>query len=387
MKRKIKVIIKANGGNDGLNTLIPIGKYSEYIKARPKIGIPENMILRLDDRFGLHPALYNFYQMFADGQLSIINNVGMKNPDFSHFRAMDIYSTASRSDQYFKDGWIGRSINPNIPPPTGIKIGAVPSLDFVDIFGNPTGLTITDPKSFVDFPDGVPPSPGQAFGRPAHIANVRRMTESQSKVVAQASAMVVQQITYPDTDIANQLKIIARLIAGGLPATTYMATMTGFDTHADQVTIGLNHKGQHANLLEEMGNAIAAFIADLKFLDVTDEVVGIVISEFGREVAENGTAGTDHGHAAPVFVFGTALNSNRILGNIPDLSGNIVPMEYDFRQVYRSLLNYTGETDFKNDTQPLPIFTSTKNKLVEIHLGATGKTYTIFDDETLEVKP
>jgi len=385
MKRKIKVIIKANGGNDGMNTVIPIGKYSEYAAARPNLKIPFNEILNLDDRFGLHPVLTGFKNLFDDGKLSIINSVGVHNPDFSHFRAMDIMSTASDSNLYWSTGWVGRSSAFPSALPSGIKIGAIPSLDFQGYDG-PTGLTITDPKSFVDFPDGIPVPNDLAMGRPAHIDAIRRNTESQSKAVVLANSKVTQQLTYPDTDIASQLKVIARLIAGGLPATTYMATMTGFDTHANQVNVGQPSTGVHAKLLKEMADAIAVFMADLEFLGVAGDVIGCTVTEFGREVRENGTMGTDHGHAAPVFVFGHELNTNRIFGELPDLSKNVVPIQYDFRQVYKSLLDYTSQSDALINALPIALIKQSKNKLFEIQLGGTGKTYTIFDDETLEVR-
>jgi len=341
---KILVLIQLNGGNDGLNTVIPLSIYGEYAQARGSLAIPEKKALKLVDGIGLHPSLAGLQSLYYNGQLGIIQNVGVENPDFSHFRAGDIWNSASDSNQFLTSGWLGRALElvPAGADPRGLRIGTVPSLAFQGVASTPA-ITIRDTDSFYDFLEDTGwGSPGEAMGRLSHIRQVRSLTETYTQRVKAAADLVDMQKEYPDTALAAQLKIVARLISGGLQTQVYMVTMNGFDTHAGQVNSGDATTGVHAYLLKELSEAIAAFMADLEFLGVADRVVGMTYSEFGRAVRSNGSFGTDHGHGAPLFYFGRSINQNRILGNTPDLSRDVVPIEYDFRRVYASMLGWIG---------------------------------------------
>jgi uncharacterized protein (DUF1501 family) len=390
---KVLVLIQLNGGNDGLNTVIPISIYDKYAKARGSLAIPEKKALNLVDGIGLHPALSGLQSLFYNGQLGIIQNVGVKNPDFSHFRAGDIWNSASDSDQFLTSGWLGRMLEliPAGLDPRGLRIGTVPSLAFQGRTSTPA-ITIRDTDSFYDFLENMGwGSPGEAMGRLSHIRQIRSLTETYTKRVKDAADRVDQQKEYPDTALAAQLKIVARLISGGLNTQVYMVTMNGFDTHAGQVNSGDAATGVHAYLLKELSEAITAFMADLEFLGVADRVVGMTYSEFGRAVRSNGSFGTDHGHGAPLFYFGKSINQNRILGSTPDLSKDVVPIEYDFRQVYASMLQWMGSDVARvlfRDFAPLNVLTgdtpTVRQAQAVFHDLIHGTKYTLFTDKTWE---
>jgi uncharacterized protein (DUF1501 family) len=388
---KIKVIVQLNGGCDGLNTVIHDSAY--YYDKRGSMAIPQKKVLKLTDMIGLHPSMNAMRDLFMNGQLGIIQNVGVVKPSFSHFRATDIWHSASDSEVQLNTGWIGRELEltPANDRPRGLRIGTVPSLAFQGATSVP-GITISGVDGFYDFLEGIEPvDPTKGLGRLAYIRQIRSLTETYTLQVKKAADFVKAQLVYPDTSLAAQLKIVARLIAGGLETKVYMVSMTGFDTHADQINAGDSTTGTHAKLLKEMSDAIGAFMADLEFLQVADDVVGMTYSEFGRAIKPNGNLGTDHGHGAPLFYFGKSIHTNQIIGSTPDLSGDVVPIQYDFRQVYASLLKWSGADDkavlFK-EFETLPLFDTggSPEKQIEeiIQLHKLGKKYTLFTDKTWE---
>ena len=354
----VLVIVQLNGGNDGLNTVIPIDQYSNYYNARTNVAIAENKILQLDaiTNTGLHPAMAGMQAMYNEGKLGIVQAVGYPQPNFSHFRATDIWMTASNSNEVITSGWGGRFLDfefPNFPigypnsdmtDPLGIQIGSVTST----VFQGPSvsmGMSITDPTSFYNLINGVEdPAPNTPAGNELkYIRLVAMQTNLYADVVKDAALSVTQQSTYPaNNSLADQLKIVARLIKGGLKTKIYMVSYTGFDTHSLQVDSNDTSIGRHATLLANVSGAIAAFQADLKYLDIEDRVMGLTFSEFGRRIKSNSSSGTDHGSAAPLFVFGKKAKQ-MVLGNTPDLPANAtsndnIPMQYDFRSVYATML-------------------------------------------------
>ncbi len=354
----VLVIVQLTGGNDGLNMVIPKENYSLYYNARTNIAIPENSILALNgnSKTGLHPAMTGLQSLYNDGKLSIIQAVGYPSPSFSHFRATDIWMTASASGVELDSGWAGRYLNgeypqypngfPNttVPDPLAIQIGSVTSL----ALQGPSvsmGMSISDPTSFYNFLSGVQdPVPDTPWGKELnYVRLVARQSAQYSDVVKNAAAKVSTQGTYPaNNDLAAQLKIVARLVKGGLKTRVYMVSTGSFDNHSAQVSTTDTTSGTHANLLKRVSDAIKAFMDDLKGLGVEDRVVGMTFSEFGRRIKSNANVGTDHGAAAPLFVFGKAVKSG-VLGNNPAIPTNAnvndsVPMQYDFRSIYASLL-------------------------------------------------
>src|SRR5579871_5861454 len=396
----VLVIIQLSGGNDGLNTLIPISNYGDYNNLRTNIAIPQSKILKLDnyDKAGLHPAMTGMQQLYNQEKLTMLYSVGYPSPNQSHFRSTDIWLTGADADQYLSTGWAGRFLsdtysnfpvgypNATMPDPLGIQIGSVLSSAFM----GPGGFTAMAVPTNTDFynlingiEDTVPDSPmGTEL---TYLRTVARQTNKYADVIVAAAKKVTSQYGgYPaNSDLAQQLKTVARLVAGGLKTKVYMVNMNGFDTHGGQVQAGNTTAGKHNDLLTELSDSIAAFCADLKFLGINKRVIGMTFSEFGRRIKSNGSAGTDHGAAQPVFIFGDAVKQG-VLGNPPDLPSSItqddsLPMQYDFRSVYSSILRdwfCVEPTDittmlYKN-YQYLPFMQSTACALNTDDLNALG---------------
>jgi uncharacterized protein (DUF1501 family) len=356
---RVFVVIQLNGGNDGLNTVIPLDQFSKYQNARKNIFIEESKVLRLNgvDNLGLHPAMTGLQQLFNDGKLHVVQSVGYPQPNFSHFRATDIWMSASDSRQVLNTGWVGRFLdemypgfpigypNNNMPDPLAIQIGSVTSLTLQGA-AQPLGMSISNPNSFYSFVNNqIDPAPNSYAGKElSYIREMSKQTQKFGEVVKAANAKVTAQSPYPTSNsLADQLKIVARLIKGGLKTKIYMVNYGGFDTHANQTVANDTSIGSHATLLGNVSNAIKAFMDDLKFQGVEERVVGMTYSEFGRRVLSNGSSGTDHGAAAPLFVFGAKVQAG-VSGNNPILPmnatvGDNVPYQYDFRSVYASILS------------------------------------------------
>jgi uncharacterized protein (DUF1501 family) len=354
----VLVIVQLTGGNDGLNTLIPVSTYSNYYNARTNIAIPEAKILKLNGytEAGLNPAMTGMQAMYNEGKLTVLQAVGYPMPNFSHFRATDIWMSASDSNTVINSGWGGRYLNveyPNYPTgypntenpdPLAIQIGSITTLTCQGPAVN-MGLSISDPNSFYNLINGVQdPAPANPMGEElTYIREVAKQTNLYAQKIKTAAASVTQQSTYPtNNSLADQLKIVARLIKGGLKTRIYMVSYGSFDTHSLQTTATDTTVGTHATLLGNVSNAIKAFQDDLKFLSVEDRVVGMTYSEFGRRIKSNASGGTDHGAAAPMFLFGKNVISG-VLGTNPTIPANAtvndnVPFQYDFRSVYASLL-------------------------------------------------
>lgn len=351
------VIIQLNGGNDGLNTVIPIGDYSNYYNARNNIAIPENKILKLigNDATGLHPAMTSMQNLFNEGKLNIVQSVGYPQPNFSHFRATDIWMSGSDSDQYLNTGWAGRFLNSeypgypdsypnaNNPDPLAIQIGSLATLTCQGPAVN-MALSISDPGSIYNLLDGnsLPVANTNAGFELSYLRNVAKQSNEYSSRLKQVSDSVTQQVTYPNNSLAAQLKIVARLIKGGLQTKVYMVNYGGFDTHSNQVVASDTTTGNHANLLKVLSDTIATFQSDLVGLEIEDRVIGMTYSEFGRRIKSNASGGTDHGAAAPLFLFGKNVRGG-VFGTNPTLPTNAtvndnIPFQFDFRSIYSTIL-------------------------------------------------
>ena len=385
----VLVVIQLNGGNDGLNTVIPLDQYSNLSAARSNILIPANQVLPLNGTTatGLHPAMTGMQTMYNDGKLLIVQGVSYPNPDFSHFRATDIWLTASDSNQYLTSGWAARYLeteypnyptgypNANNPDPLAIQIGSGLSPMFI---GNTSmGMAFLDATTIYNMANGiVDPAPSSKAGKElTYIRGVMQQTESYYSVISQAHNAVGSQFGgYPATSLADSLKEIARLIAGGLQTRMYMVSLGGFDTHDDQVDSTDLTQGEHATLLQTLSDAVYAFQQDLQFLGIADRVVGMTFSEFGRRIKSNASLGTDHGAAEPLFIFGNKVQSG-ILGTNPVIPATVstsdnLPMQYDFRSVYASLLKdwfcvdaAAVPTIMLQNFQTLPLVQSSCNNL------------------------
>ena len=358
----VLVLIQLNGGNDGLNTVIPLDQYSALSIARPNILIDETKVLNLRNNTatGLHPAMTGLQSLYQEGKLSILQSVGYPNPSFSHFRATDIWLTGADSNQTLTTGWMGRYLDqefsdypngyPNsvMPDPLAIQIGTIvtsglqgPNVSM--------GMALTSPTSFYQLISGVnDPVPNTPAGYElAFVREISRETQLYvTSIKTAASKATNKSALYPtpgSNSLADQLKIVAQLIAGGLKTRIYVVNIGGFDTHANQVSsTGGNETGTHATLLGKLSVAISAFQDDLQLLDVDQRVIGMTFSEFGRRIKSNASYGTDHGTAAPMFVFGSNVSAG-IFGanvNVPSSAtvNDNLTMDYDFRSVYASVL-------------------------------------------------
>lgn len=359
---RVLVLIQLIGGNDGLNTFVPLDQYDKLANSRSNIVIPPSEILALSGNplNGMHPSMTEMREMYDDGLVSVVQNVGYPNQDYSHFRSTDIWMTASDSHEFLETGWLGRYLQgehpvfpegyPNVdfPDPLAIQIGSVVSLTFMGATV-PIGMAIADPTAFYQFVnDIVDPVPNSPYGDELeYVRLVAQQAEIYYASIKGAAEVGTNLSTkYPadgENRLADQLKIVAQLISGGLETPVYLVSIDGFDTHSDQVEeAGMPSKGIHADLLKKVSEAIGAFQDDLKLLGVADRVAGMTFSEFGRTIASNSSLGTDHGAAAPLFVFGEkvipgVIGKNPVLPFNPSLSDDI-PMEYDFRSVYASAL-------------------------------------------------
>jgi uncharacterized protein (DUF1501 family) len=391
----VLVLIQLNGGNDGLNMVVPLENYSAYYNARTNVAIPENKVLALNGytKTGLHPSMTGLQSMYNEGKLAIVQAVSYPSPNFSHFRATDIWMSASDSNDVVNSGWTGRYLNyqfpnfpngyPNatMPDPLGIQIGSVTSLTFQGPSVS-MGMSISDPANFYNLINGVQdPAPNTPAGKELkYVRLVAQQTQQYANVVKAAATAVTQQAPYPTgNNLADQLKIVARLIKGGLKTKVYMVSIGGFDTHSLQTTATDTTIGTHATLLGRVSAAIKAFQDDLKFLGVEKRVVGMTFSEFGRRIKSNGSVGTDHGAAAPLFVFGAQVLPG-VLGTVPTIPAvatvnDNVPMQYDFRSVYASIMekwfcvkNSDLQTIMLKNYQSLPLVNGNdcRNALINI---------------------
>lgn len=384
---KILVLVRMAGGNDGLNMVIPVDRYAELSAARADILIPQNEVLGLNGNLttALHPGMTAMKNMFDNGKLNIIQGVSYPNPSYSHFRATDIYSSASDASLFINSGWIGRFIDqqfpgaPNAYPnasfldPLSIEIGSMASSILMGNQGL-NGFTIADIDNFYNIVNGtVDPAPNTRGGNElTYVRYIIQQTQAYTSRIQTAALAGANQATYPTNNrLADQLKIVAKLISGGLETPVYIVTIDGFDTHDTQVDASDHKLGWHANLLTELSNAIGAFQEDLELQSLDNNVVGLTFSEFGRRIISNGSHGTDHGEAAPMFVFGTQVNQS-VIGNSPVLPAaatvyDSVPMQHDFRQIYSTILtDWFGLSQLAVNSimngssyQWLPIFQST----------------------------
>ncbi len=358
---RVLVLIQLSGGNDGLNTVIPLEFYDAYHAARANIAIPEDKILRLNgvDKTGIHPAMPEMQQLFAAGKLAILQAVSYPQPNFSHFRATDIWLTGADAGQVLPTGWAGRYLdeqypqfpqhypNPDMPDPLAIQVGSLvsPALQGPALT---MGMAISNPNSFYDLINdrSDPVADTRAGDQLAYIREMSIKTDQYAGVIKKAAQKVTRQSDcYPaagKNPLADQLKIVARLVAGGLKTRFYLVSMGGFDTHAKQVETADTTTGAHARLLGRLSEAINAFQDDLAMLQAEDRVVGMTFSEFGRRIQSNASGGTDHGAAAPVFVFGKNVQGG-LFGQNPVWPAKLtvndnIAMQYDFRAVYGTLL-------------------------------------------------
>ena len=326
------VFIQLNGGNDGLNTFVPY-ENPLYYDLRSKIALDKNAVISSNNGMAFHPALKDFATMQQNGDLTIIQNVGYPEPNRSHFRSQEIWQTATASNEYLSNGWLGRYLDLQCTehqPTAGVNFD---NIDNLSLKGNePNSITVKDPNRFKiknNSEDTVKLSDNPQLD---FVRKIAYSVSEGSDDIQKALAKSTSEINYPKTGLGKNLEWIARLIKGNLNSKVYYTSQNGYDTHDNQINI------QQRNLTE-LNDAIFSFYSELKKARLLQNVTLVVFSEFGRRVKDNGN-GTDHGTAAPMFIIGGG-NKGSIIGNNPnlaDLDNGDLKYEVDFRSVYASLL-------------------------------------------------
>jgi uncharacterized protein (DUF1501 family) len=348
-KNKILVVLQLSGGNDGVNTLIPFAD-PEYARLRPTLGIAQQDVLKLNDSVGLHPSLAKLKTLYDQGRVAVIQGVGYPNPNRSHFRSMDIWHSA-RPDTFERSGWLGRyvsacqcaqdqalpamSVGSELNTMFWTETTLVPAVASIGAYSFLTDTKYKNDRTFqLQTLENIY---SQAGNWSSYEALIRRGTVnalSGADALAAVAANYQTPVKYPaNNGLANQLKMVAQVINGGLGTRLFSVSMGGFDTHANQ-------KDNHARLLLQMSEAVDAFVQDLANMGKQDDVVIMVFSEFGRRLKQNGSAGTDHGTAEPMFIIGNGIRGG-LYGSYPsltDLDNGDLKFTADFRSVYAGIL-------------------------------------------------
>lgn len=400
---RVIVILQLLGGNDGVNTVIPVEQYDQYYSRRANIAIPEkngarkyiplDSTLASPDQVGLHPDMLGMKSLYDKGRMAVVQGVSYKNNNGSHFRGRDIWNMGGGVDDFYSSGWVGRYLqsqyapqvypddfpNSSMPDPLAIELGSDVSLVFhqngnipssISLGGNPDSFAnlIDNLEGFVDQgsdPRGKPPASllNSPYWKEMNwILGLEDKSEDYAaRLLEIYNKSKATSVTYPEVYPFNapdgskknrltpQLQLVARLLDGGGPGLgaktkVFLVKVGGFDTHADQVESYDPTMGNHASLLYHISSAMKAFQDDLRARGIEDRVLTVTMSEFGRRIGSNGSYGTDHGTGGPMFIFGKGANPG-VYGTNPDMTANNVGMQYDYRQIYASILEDWMQVD------------------------------------------
>ncbi len=346
---RVLVLVRLIGGNDGLNTVVPLFDYGKYASWRPGIAHAEQSLYTLPSGLALPPNADGLHSLWESDKLKIIQGVGYPEQNLSHFRSSDIWATASDASDEIDLGWLGRLLmvdNPNIemePPeqPPAIQIGNSNSFTFHSGDNNSLAFSVSNTEQLFQLAENGQFYPTEFLGDCLHdqqekyLRDVTNSTFRYADVIQQAYEGSANALEYTNSGLAEQLAIVARLIKGGLQTSFYMVTLNGFDTHAGQ-------KQNHDRLIRQLGANMDEFYQDLAASSDDHRVLGMSISEFGRRPQQNASQGTDHGAAAPLFLFGPAVSGSGIVGDHPDLDdlddAENLKFTTDFRDVYQTVL-------------------------------------------------
>ncbi|HEV7662628.1 MAG TPA: DUF1501 domain-containing protein [Chloroflexota bacterium] len=348
--KNILVVLQLSGGNDGINTLIPFAD-PNYAKLRPSLGIAATDVLKLTDSVGLNPSLGKLKALYDQGKMAVVQGVGYPNPNRSHFRSMDIWHSAA-PDTFERSGWLGRYVaacqcaQDNALPAVSVgdqlntmfwtETTLVPAVASIGAYSFLTDTKYKNDRTYQM--QTLQNIYSQAGNWSPYEGLIRRGTLnalSSSDDLQKVAAAYKSPVAYPNNNgLANQLKLVAQVIAGNLGTRLFSVSMGGFDTHANQ-------KDNQNKLLGQLGDAVDAFMQDLASLKVQDNVTIMTFSEFGRRAKQNGSNGTDHGTAEPMFIIGNQVKGG-LYGSYPSLSdldnNGDIKFGADFRSVYAGLL-------------------------------------------------
>lgn len=409
----VLVFVQLHGGNDALNTLIPVSQYNEYYNLRPNIAIPDHGTRRFVNidtseeeikQVGLHPDMLAIKEMYDQGKIAIVQNVGYPDMNLSHFRGRDIVFMGGDASSEYNSGWMGRFLDysypgypdaypdEDMPDPIGIELSGTLSLAFHRENGIPIGLNVGNPNQFYQLITSVGVDPPISIPDSYAGDELRYIMEFEKKSNQYAGRLkdvydsgtnspVVYPEAYPfaapgsqnKNPLSGQLRLIARLIKGGIKTRIFLVRIGGFDTHGEQVETYDSTLGTHAALLYHLSSAMKAFYDDLKLLGMDQKVLSVTFTEFGRRAFSNASYGTDHGTSTPVMVFGTGLNPGLYGPNadLTDLHNGNLKYNIDYRQIYTSVV----QDWFGADNQALintGFNTWVNNKIPLIKGSATG---------------
>ncbi|MBX2844973.1 MAG: DUF1501 domain-containing protein [Saprospiraceae bacterium] len=335
------VIIQLSGGNDGLNTVVPF-RNDIYYRLRPKLALGHDQIIQLNDELAFNKVMTGLADIYNNGLMTVINNVGYPNPNRSHFRSMDIWQTASREDEFLHTGWIGRYLDNecagSCQAHTALEIDG--SLSLAMKGHEVKGMSMENVQQLLkmtddDFTLKVAHSDHHhEHEEVEYLYKTLRETVSSAEYIEEKSKLYTSKEAYPLNEFGKRLKTIAKFINSGIDTSVYYAGLTGFDTHAAQ-------RGTQNNLLRKFSDGIYAFVKDLHKNNNLDDTLIMVFSEFGRRVKQNASGGTDHGAANNLFLIGGGLNNPGFFNespNLMDLDKGDIKYTVDFRQVYATLL-------------------------------------------------
>jgi uncharacterized protein (DUF1501 family) len=346
-ENKVLVVLQFSGGNDGLNTVIPV-RNDIYYKSRPRLGIERDKALQLTDEAGLNPALPFFKDLFDEGNLGIMNSVGYPNPDRSHFRSMDIWQSASNSNEYVNTGWLGRYLDAQCSgcdkPIQALEIDDVLSLALKG--EKIKGLAFRDPKKLFNTSNEryyKEISAAHENEEPVadYLYKTLAETLSSADYIYEQSRRRPSSQSYPATALGKNFQTISSLILSDINTKVYYVSLGSFDTH-------VNQENQQKRLFTELNEAVNAFVTDMKTNHRFEDVMIMTFSEFGRRVAQNASGGTDHGTANCMFFIGGGLKQKGLINPMPDLNDlNEGDLKHtvDFKSVYASLLHNWLQAD------------------------------------------
>ncbi len=344
----ILVLIELEGGNDGLNTLIPLTNRGDYLNARPTLA--QEKAIEIGNGIGMHTSLKPLESLWNKGELSWIQNVGYPRPDRSHFRSKDIWETASSSDHQLTDGWLSLVLPKKKKGLHGVVVGS----GLGPLAGQSCrAIAMRDPASFVQqaklLKDINHKSPNPSL---AHVVDVHHQVHTTKKNIERSAKLTYMDRLFNKNNFSNDLKSVAKMIASDLDASVYKVTLSGFDTHQGQAVT-------HKNLLQYLANGLESFSKAMQVSQKWDKVMVMTYSEFGRSLKENVSHGTDHGTSAPLLVMGGKVKGGQLYGDKPDLhnldSEGDIKFSTDFRSVYASVAkNWWGHENPWSQFETVP---------------------------------
>ena len=347
------ILVELKGGNDGLNTVIPYAA-DEYYALRPRLGVPRDQVLQLDERTGLHPSFQALMPLWQARELAIVQGLGYPNPNLSHFRSIEIWDTASNSNEYLPEGWLARAFAHAPAPQTYAAEGVVVAGAGLGPLTGPgaRAITLANPAEFVRDARLAAPA------APVHTGALKHILRVESGI-AQAAASLTGDYAFrtefPRTGFGNAVRSASQVVATRAGVAVIKLSLNGFDTHSNQAPV-------QARLLTDLADGLAALKGALVETGRWDSTLIVTYAEFGRRPRENQSAGTDHGTASAHFVLGGRV-AGGLYGEAPALArvtgGGNLPHALDFRQLYATILQRWWSTDshgpLRGRYAPLPL--------------------------------